>query len=574
MFKLRDYQEEARRNMELLADNGDFQTMLAVGVGGGKTTMATDFTTSVMLPKGYKCLWFAPSQELINQAVKTITGYSSKITIAKVVAGDSISNHSADADYVLMTYQYAIRHIEELQCYFKNKKVLMVIDEGHHSVALSFQTLITSIKSVTTNFSLLGLTATPFRTKDEETNLLGNIYNVGVKDDTISFDTGIVYSISMLELIKRGWLAKPIIHKISTKECTITGYGNDADEYSKLLADDMIYNALVVHTYTSNRVNYGKTIIFAINQMHAVILWQMLLNHGVRTGIAISITGDIDSDIELNKKVVAHDIEAFRNSDLEVLVTCRMISEGFDVPETKTVFLAKPMVSRIECTQCIGRALRKKCDDNTAYVVYFDNSLTGNNISWITPDLITGLNSKNIEVSDSSENVTNNFAYLDDYLNSITSVSFQIDTSIADDYDKPYGFYLYENINGVHQTIVYDSNHRAFEEFLTALESFDIDDISLICEGLNLNSQTLPITQKEIIDIVDYYNVTSLRPIFYRVNEETDNILSIERYALDVEDMRAKEAKLYLSDKWEQHIILRNYYRSMQDFISTVFDRM
>ena len=53
---------------------------------------------------------------------------------------------------------------------------------AHHSTAKTYRKVINYVKEKVPNLKLIGLTATPFRTAEEEQGLLGKIYSDGVSD--------------------------------------------------------------------------------------------------------------------------------------------------------------------------------------------------------------------------------------------------------------------------------------------------------------------------------------------------------------------------------------------------------
>ncbi|MDQ3010734.1 MAG: HNH endonuclease, partial [Acidobacteriota bacterium] len=69
-------------------------------------------------------------------------------------------------------------------------------------------------------------------------------------------------------------------------------------------------------------------------------------------------------------------LDAFRRDELDVLINVRMLTEGTDVPDIRTVFLTRQTTSGILLTQMIGRALRGPKFGGTAeahIVSFFDN---------------------------------------------------------------------------------------------------------------------------------------------------------------------------------------------------------
>ena len=70
-----------------------------------------------------------------------------------------------------------------------------------------------------------------------------------------------------------------------------------------------------------------------------------------------------------------------------MLINVNILTEGVDLPKTKTVFLARPTVSTILMTQMVGRALRGSVagGTDTAYVVSFIDDWD-EHIAWVNPE--------------------------------------------------------------------------------------------------------------------------------------------------------------------------------------------
>ena len=78
------------------------------------------------------------------------------------------------------------------------EEIYLVIDEAHHAVAKSYKKIIQYVADHTKSMKLLGLTATPFRTSEDEQGALKQVFT----DD-------IVYKTDLDTLIKKGILATP-----------------------------------------------------------------------------------------------------------------------------------------------------------------------------------------------------------------------------------------------------------------------------------------------------------------------------------------------------------------------------
>ena len=90
---------------------------------------------------------------------------------------------------------------------------------AYHSTAKTYRKVINYVKDKVPNLKLIGLTATPFRTAEEEQGLLGKIYSDGVSNgQVVRGDIGITYQIGLKELINRQILSKPIFESYFTEE--------------------------------------------------------------------------------------------------------------------------------------------------------------------------------------------------------------------------------------------------------------------------------------------------------------------------------------------------------------------
>lgn len=642
-YTLHPYQQDAVNNLNLLAEELEsFSTILTIPTGGGKTLTALDFINNTILTKGKKVLWLANSTYLVGQAVKTLSEkVNNTISVAKVEAGRKVFEFSKDTQFTAMTYQYVNSHKDEVLEFFKDQDILLVIDEAHHACAASYRDIIEKLSSVTKSFSMLGLTATPFRTSDEETPYLAVLFPDGVTNGVVD-DSSITYSIGLNDLISMGYLARPLFHcyeidfgnklicsntsdktdirevedyRISQSHCYDVNSGNeiicdvistkadinevsgypstesycevslynessssgafgavDINEVECQLAEDKIYNKGIIDIYLSHAGEYKKTIIFAINQKHAVTLWQLLLNNGVKAGLAIS--ADI-SDYDINRKVIDANIESFRDEEgLDVLITCKMLNEGFDVPDTKTVILTKPITSKIECTQCVGRALRKKVGDNTANIVYFKTYARGCSVNWVTPDSII-----------KGEYKFSNFAFdacsqadwknISEYMQDVIKATKELEVVINGIVSSIKGLFFYKDIYGrVQQVSTCTANHDQFLALQDNLDKLKVEEIESIVSQLYVDEMNVPITSSSILDILTYYKNTGNKPVMYECNEALNNLLDLSLQAKGIEDVPMKEGKNILSQIWGSELILQYRYPDAGSFTSAVIEKM
>lgn len=258
-------------------------------------------------------------------------------------------------EIIVASIQSICRSLDHLRQILKRGKVMVVIDECHHTEAKSYRNTLKFIKECRSKVKLLGLTATPIRSNDRETAHLLKI-----------FDNTKIYEVSMSDLIAKKILADPQYERIETSENFepeisydeakfINKYGELPDTLIHKIAVSKERNAIILKQYFENVEKYGKTLIFALNVVHCRFLYEELSKKKVRCGIVYS--GKYD-----NSKV----INDFKDNKLDVLINVNILTEGTDVPDIQTVFLTRPTTSEGFLMQMIGRGMRgPKADRGT-----------------------------------------------------------------------------------------------------------------------------------------------------------------------------------------------------------------
>jgi superfamily II DNA or RNA helicase len=178
---------------------------------------------------------------------------------------------------------------------------LLIVDEAQHDAASSMAHL----HNVIQPRCILGLSATPFRAD-----------KVKLCFESVIRDAGIQ------RLIQDGYLS-PYHHY------TIPVFNPKA----------------VADFYCNDQQRWGKSIMYFHTLDQCQACFTLLQARGVRCDV---VTGSSDRDAQ---------IDAFRAGELDVLLNCMVLAEGFDCPELRTVF-CRPSVKSLTIQMC-GRAFRK-----------------------------------------------------------------------------------------------------------------------------------------------------------------------------------------------------------------------
>ncbi|RZO52512.1 MAG: DEAD/DEAH box helicase [Sandaracinaceae bacterium] len=374
-----DYQREAWDRMGAhLAEaeaEGVFQGLLVMPTGAGKTFTAVRWLTENVLARGGRVLWLAHRRELLLHAAaefhRTAAHASPRERLRiRVVSGSDAPSSSIDPedDVVIASVASLARRADIRSECISDPRTFVVIDEAHHSPAKSYRDLLRELADQR-KFRVLGLTATPTRTLEDERPVLGRL-----------FGHRILYQVGLRTLIERGTLSRPRIVRVRTGADAEQGiteadrkhfsrFGELSEEWLDRIAHLSDRNQAIVEHYLEHREKYGPTLVFAINIHHAALLAAELQEHGVRADYVASRRPDGTSG---DPSAL---IEAFRVGELDVLVNVQMVTEGVDVPAIQSVFLARPTSSEILLRQMLGRALRGPAAGGTqdAYLVSFED---------------------------------------------------------------------------------------------------------------------------------------------------------------------------------------------------------
>lgn len=109
-----------------------------------------------------------------------------------------------------------------------------------------------------------------------------------------------------------------------------------------------------------NPREFGKTLIYAVDDQHADIIVDILKNIYSETGVdndaIMKITGSVGGG---NPKKIQEAIKRFKNENFpSIAVTVDLLTTGIDVPEITTLVFMRRVKSRILFEQMLGRATR------------------------------------------------------------------------------------------------------------------------------------------------------------------------------------------------------------------------
>ena len=594
-----EHQKKAMEALDKMNQESSYSTLVVLPTGGGKTYTASMWLLKNAIDKKKKILWIAHRQMLLDQAAESFQKFAYKEVVPhissfcfRIVSGASSHDRTSDirsSDNLLIVSKDSIgRNIERLDKWLEGEKELyLIVDEAHHSTAKTYRKVIDYVKAKIPDLKIIGLTATPFRTAEEEQGLLAKIYTDGIfNGQVVHGDVGITYQIGLKELINRQILAKPIFESFYTDEEYGDSLGVDAweniqhldilpDEVAQQMADSAARNKLIVETYKAKHDEYGQTILFAVNVIHAIQLTSLFKKAGIKADFIVSSVRDAATGVTISREDNEKKLEDYRNGKLQVLINVNILTEGVDLP--KTIFLTRPTVSSILMTQMVGRALRGTAAGGTssAYIVSFVDHWN-EHIAWVNPESL--FNGNNDFQDNDSERVKRDLrmiaiskieefaAILDDAVDTteLEKVPFEKRIPVG-----MYAFtYLEENgMDHAYQVMVYDSTQDAYKNLMDSLpllfKSFSateeyltetqLDEMEAQCRDSFFCGEMIPpYERKDIMNILKYYAQYEAVPKFYTFAEVDRNKLDISKIAQHIwdEDMGERKRTEYVDSLW------------------------
>lgn len=606
------HQKEAFYNLQkeiIKSNKNPFAGLLVLPTGGGKTLTAAHWISKNILDKNKKVLWVAHRHELLEQAQKT---FAEKLAFKDIFTNKQSFNyrilsgihdkpvHIKQTDDIIISSKDSLNagfnHLYKNWIKNNTDEIFLVVDEAHHATAKTYRKLISNLKEKVSQFRMLGLTATPFRTAEDEQGLLKRVF----PDD-------IIYKIDLRTLIRLGILSEPHFEEVTTEQNIIEQFDltdeqiNElnskfgdfntilGENISKSIATNKERNLTIVNRYITQKSKYKQTIVFALNVDNAIALNALFREAGVKSDYVLSSIKDIATGVTLSSKENKNKIEQFRKGKLEVLINVNILTEGTDVPNVQSIFLARPTISSILMTQMIGRGLRgtKAGGTKDAYIVSFIDEWQ-NKISWVNPEKLfiednIDFEDKTVEVKKQiirlvAINKLEEFAILNNQI---------IEPQIREELEKldfierfPIGIYQFKFLKETEnepeerncEVLVYDNIQQSYNDFVNSLPAIfskykleqkdfltetELDKYASIVEGKFFSGclKYPAYHVQDIKDILQYYAIQDQTPPFIELKDrEKYNIDEIAKEIIE-KDLGERAQAEMINQTWESNEI-------------------
>lgn len=355
---LHPYQQELVDKIRRVIADGD-RSLLFLPTGAGKTRVTVQALATAFIEDGLMghLLWVAQSEELCEQAVQAWStvwrdiGDGRALRICRFWNRNEIAQGENELMVVVATDAKLARCRDDPDYAWLAKPAAVVIDEAHEATGTDYTKLLAwlGLDARHTSRPFLGLTATPFKgTSEEMTRRLAGRFDNNLLDILGDDPYGMLQGLGVLSRIEHQVLDGGAV-PLDAKETEITQRTRllPSSALERLGRDEARTLRLLEHI-ESLPANW-PVLVFAASVLSAQILAALLR---VRKIEAASISGR--TRIHERRR----SIERFRNGDIRVLTNCDVLTQGFDVPAVRALYVARPTFSPNAYIQMVGRGLR------------------------------------------------------------------------------------------------------------------------------------------------------------------------------------------------------------------------
>jgi superfamily II DNA or RNA helicase len=332
MVQLRDYQESAVQAVRDSFRAGHKKTLLVSPTGSGKTVIFS-YIAAGMAKNNKRILIVAHRRELLKQ----ISGALKKVGVSHAVLsggtpGIPIANVVVASVFTLVRRMKAMKPFD-----------LIIGDEAHHFTPdSSWGKVVAGFPSA----RVLGVTATPERLDGKG---MGQMFDDMVMGPTVA------------ELTAQGFLSHAVVYAPSAPD--LGSVGTRMGDYVSKQLEDAMDKPIITGSAVKHYGKYAdgkKAIAFCVSVKHAKDVAEDFRNAGYD---ASHIDGGMD-DTERDGV-----LKAFEDGRVQILTSCDLVSEGFDLPSVEVAILLRPTKSLGLFLQQCGRAIRPHPDKERTIIL-------------------------------------------------------------------------------------------------------------------------------------------------------------------------------------------------------------
>jgi superfamily II DNA or RNA helicase len=382
---LHDFQQEVFDGLSTLLASGTQRrrAVISLPTGGGKTRVTVEAAVRLVLaPEGAmrSVLWIAQTDELCEQAVQAfrqvwvnLGARRTNLRIARLW-GRNPNPTQLQPDrpvVVVASIQTLNNRVGAAELDWLRKPGLVVVDECHHAITPSYSTLLRWLDAEAPRPGaaardeppIVGLSATPFRTDDDESQRLARRFD----SRWLPSDQERLYA----RLLAQGVLAR------ARYESLDSGVGLTDDEQDRLgrlrepwegLDFENLLEAINQRLAGDARRNERLVECIGASPERSILFFTNSVAHAEEMAARLNLAGIAAAAIGGSTPTVArrYFLERFQGGQIRVLCNHSVLTTGFDAPRTDLVLIARQVFSPVRYMQMVGRGLRGEKNGGTA----------------------------------------------------------------------------------------------------------------------------------------------------------------------------------------------------------------
>jgi superfamily II DNA or RNA helicase len=343
--------------------------IIKVVTGGGKTVFAIHCLTKYLEEnKTNSILIVVPSIALLDQWYEGLSQSFSSEEISLNGGGEQIESITRICITTIDSLKNLIDRVTP-------ENTLLIVDECHKIGTEKRGEMLTNNWHAT-----LGLSATPERDYDDNfyiiiKKILGDIifdYDyIDAREDEVIVNFKLLYAYAAMTSEEEDKYKK-FTKSIQRRAATIGG--NNMNDYPLKM---LIFNRARMVKNSKNRIPFGvellqkhkreSWIVFTENKKQAKEFNKIINTKGYKSAIYNTDLDNTEREENLNN---------FKNGNLNVLVSCTALDEGFDMPEADGAMILSASSSKRQRIQRMGRVLRITANKENALIVTVYSSNT------------------------------------------------------------------------------------------------------------------------------------------------------------------------------------------------------
>jgi superfamily II DNA or RNA helicase len=397
---LHSYQEDIARDMRAVLEGATWEDRRAIvwlPTGTGKTRVVVQtILEHAPLHAPRNCiLWIADREELCEQAVETfrhvwmvrgretrtvLEGGALSLRIIRLWGSREWQDPPTLPTVVVASIQTLATRIahesfQEELAVLGERCAAVVLDEAHHAVSDSYVNVMTALgqganqnylrNNRKTSAPLIGLTATPARTSDDETEALSRRFAGRLLEPAPPY-------LRLAGFEEAGYLAKLDLKTVDTgyqvrltaaEQSQFRLFQSVPATALKRTGENAGRTARIIKDLNARLDGLKSVLVFGCSVDHARTMAEVLTRLGRR---AVALDGTTPRPVRWDV------VSRFRSGAIQVLVNCDLLATGFDAPNVDAVVIARPVLSRVLLAQMVGRGLRGPRNGGTERCLVLD----------------------------------------------------------------------------------------------------------------------------------------------------------------------------------------------------------